>query len=486
MSLSPLIRITAGTPRNPEWRMACPVDFEMLPGEHIAVCGPNGAGKSMFIDMVTGAHPLLHNQAAYCFGPNASNMVSDNIRHITFRDTYGGDNDRTFFLQQRWNATEIDSETPTAGQLLDRELALLSKQPDGQSQNFKDNLCRLFGLEPVLGKYIILLSSGELRKFHLAKALLSRPRLLIIDNPFIGLDTTARGQLRHILELLSKEDIQMLLVVSDETEIPDFITHVVPVENMTVGEKVTRGHFFSHIDSPGEEVPCNLQIPDSSSFALHTPLLEMNDITVRYGSHTILSHLSWTIRCGERWALKGRNGSGKSTLLSLICADNPQAYACDISIFGKKRGSGESIWDIKKHIGYVSPEMHRACRVNIPAVSIVASGFFDTTGLYSHPSADQLLSARRWLSIFGIGHVADRPFLRLSSGEQRLVLLARAFVKEPQLLILDEPMHGLDPRNQRLVKEIVTGYCQSPEKTLIFVTHDDRQLPPVITHRLEL
>ena len=144
--------------------------------------------------------------------------------------------------------------------------------------------------------------------------------------------------------------------------------------------------------------------------------------------------------------MSGDNGSGKSTLLSLVCADNPQAYACDISLFGHKRGSGESIWDIKRHIGYVSPEMHRSYKQNIPAIQIVASGLKDTIGLYVRPNEAEREQCRKWLEVFGIGHLADRKFMEMSSGEQRLVLVARAFVKEPDLLILDEPLHGLDVR----------------------------------------
>ena len=89
-------------------------------------------------------------------------------------------------------------------------------------------------------------------------------------------------------------------------------------------------------------------------------VVKLNKVSIRYGDRTILKELDWTVRRGEKWALSGENGAGKSTLLSLVCADNPQSYACDISLFGRKRGTGESIWEIKKHIGYVSPEMHRA------------------------------------------------------------------------------------------------------------------------------
>ena len=171
----------------------------------------------------------------------------------------------------------------------------------------------------------------------------------------------------------------------------------------------------------------------------------------------------------------------------MVCADNPQSYACDISLFGHKRGSGESIWDIKKHIGYVSPEMHRSYKQNIPAIQIVASGLKDTVGLYYTPTQQEKDQCIEWMDMFGIKHLADRKFLEMSSGEQRLVLLARAFVKNPDLLILDEPLHGLDLCNRNLVKSIVDWYMfENPMRTLIYVTHYESELPNCIDHSLNL
>ena len=212
----------------------------------------------------------------------------------------------------------------------------------------------------------------------------------------------------------------------------------------------------------------------------------MNKVSIRYGERTILDELDWTVHKGEKWALTGENGSGKSTLLSLICADNPQSYACDISLFGRKRGTGESIWEIKKHIGYVSPEIHRAYLKNIPAIDIVASGLHDSVGLYVRPKPEQRVVCEHWMNVFGIEELKDRSFLQLSSGEQRLVLLARAFVKEPDLLILDEPLHGLDDNNRKLVKEIIDTYVRKEGKTLIMVSHYEEEFPTCITHSLRL
>lgn len=189
---------------------------------------------------------------------------------------------------------------------------------------------------------------------------------------------------------------------------------------------------------------------------------------------------------GEHWVLSGQNGAGKSTLLSLVCADNPQSYACDIALFGMARGTGESIWDIKRHIGYVSPEMHRAYQRDLPAIQIVASGLKDSIGLYAKPNPEEYDVCRFWMDIFGLKGLENHTFLKLSSGQQRLILLARAFVKDPELLILDEPLHGLDNQNRQLAKDVIETFCKRNNKTLMMVSHYKDEYPACIDHHLKL
>ena len=465
--------------RKPEWSMAESVNFCMEEGEHIAIVGRNGAGKSMFVDLLTVRHPTFPEMVRYGF-----DEPYDNLKYISFRDTYGGDNDRTYFLQQRWNQMEIDEETPTVGQKLEEAYQLAGEDTPAR-RALQKHLYELFHLEGLLDKYIILLSSGELRKYKLAASLFTNPRVLIMDNPFIGLDAQTRDQLKELLTMLAKEQgLQIILVLAKTDEIPEFITHIVEVKEMKVMPKAT--HRGQSLCNPVANAPYSQQGQSPCATAAPEEVIKFNKVTIRYGTRTILKDLDWTVRKGEHWSLSGQNGSGKSTLLSLVCADNPQSYACDISLFGHKRGSGESIWDIKKQIGYVSPEMHRSYKQNIPAIQIVASGLKDTVGLYVKPNEAEQAQCRKWLNIFGIGHLADRNFREMSSGEQRLILVARAFVKEPSLLILDEPLHGLDDVNRRMVKDRVDEYCQDPEKTLIYVTHYQEELPRCIDHALYL
>ena len=469
--------------RKPEWSMAEPVNFCLEEGEHIAIIGRNGAGKSMFVDLLTGRHPAFPDMVRYGF-----DEPYDNLKYISFRDTYGGDNDRTYFLQQRWNQMEIDEETPTVGIKLEEAYQLAGEDTPAR-RSMQKHIYELFHLEPLLDKYIILLSSGELRKFKLAASLFTNPRVLIMDNPFIGLDQETRDQLKNLLAMLAQEQgLQIILVLAKTDEIPDFITHIVEVKNLRVLPKISRSEECGvrSENTPASESALQANLTPHSKLYNPQEIIHFNHVTIRYGERTILKDLDWTVRKGEHWSLSGQNGSGKSTLLSLVCADNPQSYACNISLFGHKRGSGESIWDIKKHIGYVSPEMHRSYKQNIPAIQIVASGLKDTVGLYVKPNEAEQAQCRKWLTIFGIGHLAERKFHEMSSGEQRLILVARAFVKEPSLLILDEPLHGLDDVNRKMVKERVGEYCQDPEKTLIYVTHYQEELPQCIDHALFL
>lgn len=406
-----------------------------------AIVGRNASGKTQWVEQ-------FRRQTA-----------SSMLRYIAFHDSYGPSVDGAYYLQLRWNQHDIDAETPTLREKL------------GPLDESDEALLKLFRLEDSLDKYIITLSSGELRKFQLIKALMSKPQILILDNPFIGLDAETRQQLRDLLKFIADEQhIDLYLVLAKTDDMPDYVEKKIEFPLNTLN------------------IPSTPNIQTSpTSLISSDEVIQMRNVTIRYGERTILKDLNWTVHSGERWALTGQNGSGKSTLLSLICADNPQAYACDITLFGYHRGeSGVSIWDIKRHIGYVSPELARSYHRDIPALRVVASGLKDTVGLYVRANEEEKEQCRQWMRVFGIEQLADRSFLQISSGEQRLVLLARAFVKNPELLILDEPLHGLDDENRQLVRNVIEAFCQLPNKTLIMVTHYEEELPKCITHRLVL
>ena len=451
-----VIDIRNGVARHPQYRLKAPVTLSLDDGECVAIVGRNGSGKSMLVDMLTGRHPLLGDEVRYDFRPSTLPMVSDNVKLLTFRDCFGT-SDGTYYHQQRWNQWDLDDQK-------DRDVRVLS--------------------------------SGEMRRRLLNQVLEKQPRVLVLDNPFIGLDAEARRYFSDLLaRTIAERPLLLVLVLSKTDDMPDFVTHVVEVKDGGVEAKVARSvwlatHVPDEVLSPEKRAAIeSLPVRDDDFARLpagQQRMIELHDVHIRYGERTILEGLNWSVMNGEHWALGGGNGSGKSTLLSIVCADNPQAYANDVELFGFRRGRGESIWDIKRHIGYVSPELHRAYLKDVPAVEVVASGLSDAVGLYKRPKAEQMPICEFWMDVFGVLWHRDTSFLNLSSGEQRLVLLARAFVKDPSLLILDEPMHGLDLCNRRLVQDVIEAFCRRGSKTLIMVTHYVDELPACIDHHIVL
>ena len=271
--------------------MAEPVNFESCEGEHIAIVGPNGGGKSMFVDIIVGRHPLLMHDPDYDFSPSTKTLVSDNIKYITFRDTYGGDNDRTYFLQQRWNQLEIDENTPIVKDKLEEAYGMAGEDTP-ERRALQKHIYELFHMEHLLDKYTILLSSGE------------------------------------------------------------------------------------------------------------------------------------------------------------------------------------SIWDIKKHIGYVSPELHRSYQRDLPAIRIVASGLMDSVGLYVKPKEEDMGKCRFWMKVFGLEAEADTLADNLPYGKQRKLEIARALATKPKLLLLDEPAAGMNPNETQELMDTIRFVREHFDMTILLIEHD--------------
>ncbi len=471
-----VLRITEGVACDPRYRLSCPINISIGKGWQTAIVGPNGSGKTLLVNTLLRQYPLMNNREV----EYGTDVTGSDIRNITFRDSYGSA-DSTYFYQQRWNMTEMGESA------IVRDAFPAIKDPV-----WKERLYTLFDLPFIWEKQLVTLSSGEMRKYQLARALAVRPRMVIIDSPFIGLDVQTRDMLCRLLETLIHDwNMQIVLVVSRREDIPPFITHIIEVQDRCPSTVMPVEDYLARPEKPLPQPLLSQDLVDLMHSLPETDMesdeiVRCNQVTLQYGSRRILDRLDWTIRKGEHWALLGPNGSGKSALLSMVYADNPQSYACDIALFGRPRGTGESIWEIKKHIGYVSPEMHRSYCRRYPALDIVASGLHDTIGLYKKITDQEREACRVWMNIFGITHLEGRDFLELSSGEQRMILLARAFVKNPTLLILDEPLHGLDRKNRTLVMEIIKAFCAQPQKTLIIVTHYPEELPTTIDHTYTL
>lgn len=475
-----IIELIEAVPRLQNVAFETPINWTINKGEHWGVIGANGSGKSLLIDILAGKYSLKSGQIN-CFDAKGNDSpVSESVKVVAFTDIYSLANLKNSYYQQRWNIGD-EQNVPLVKDIFSIE-----------DSDWLNLLIDSFSIHDLLDKAINLLSSGELRKCLIVSSLLNRPRILILDNPFIGLDISSRKVLNDLFKKLTKlEDIHIVLVVSNISDISDVVTHVLTVKERSLGAISSRIEFLTDVDLQASLFSSTEIKTDSFSnnkgdvFDDFECAIIFKNIHIKYGSRTILKNLDWQVRRGEKWALLGENGAGKSTLLSLVAADNPQAYANDITLFDRKRGTGESIWDIKKRIGYISPEMHLYYQKNTSCINIVGSGFFDTIGLYRKCTSEQEVEALRWMNILGVGHLRDKSFLNISSGEQRLVLLARTFVKEPQLLILDEPLHGLDSANKMRVKKIIEDYCDA-QKVLIYVTHYENEIPSVVDKRLIL
>lgn len=456
-------------------RFRLPLNWNVKDGQYWAIIGPNGGGKTLFVDTILGRYGLKSGVVT-C---NGSHELNSFVKCVSFRDIYTLGDIKNSYYQQRWNVGN-EYDTPSVSELLAKG-----------DVKWVEYLVGMLDIADLYLKPMNLLSSGELRKVLIVRSLLDKPRILVVDNPFIGLDEKSRKLLNKVLGLLATlENLQIILILSNPKDIPDTITHILPIKDKTLLPEMDRDKFTSDIDFQNELFFSNSisSIPvlkrEDPEITFQYALIFKN-VHVRYGERTILKNLNWEVQKGEKWVLLGENGSGKSTLLSLVAGDNPQAYANDITLFDRKRGTGESIWDIKKNIGYVSPEIHLYYLKNVKCKEVVGSGFFDTIGLYRKCSEEQELQALEWMKAFGVEAIKDQSFLNISTGEQRLILLARAFVKDPSLLILDEPLHGLDVTNKARVKQIIEDYCTS-EKALIYVTHYEEEIPRIVTKRLVL
>jgi molybdate transport system ATP-binding protein len=470
-------------------------------GQHWAILGPNGSGKSTLAKAVSQDLRLAEGSVRYFFEPQNSGPGRAYLQPNEIL-TFSAETHQSFlrrfaaYHQARWQSFEGE-EAPTVHQLL------ASENP-GAPQT----AASLLGLEPLLERQVHLLSHGESRKVFLARLLVRNPRLLILDDPFTGLDAASRERLRAgIAGLLRSQHPAVLLVSARADDLPEGISHVLLVRDHQVTARGPRQVVLDQLaHSPTLEQTRSTAMPSpafermvdayasrlGSSLPSWSPpgpspaLVQMEKVSVRYQDTPVLDNLDWTVRQGERWALLGPNGAGKTTLLSLILADNPQAYRNNIRLFGQKRGSGESIWEIKARIGWVSPELHAFYPRTASSQEVVCSGFYDSVGLYRRCSAEQRAVAAGWADALGVAGLLEKPFHTLSTGEQRLILLCRALVKFPPLLVLDEPCQGLDAQHRTRFTAVVDLICTRAPVTLIYVSHYADEIPTAVTHRLEL
>ncbi|MBN1934533.1 MAG: ATP-binding cassette domain-containing protein [Anaerolineae bacterium] len=463
--------------------------------QHWAVIGPNGSGKTTLMRALLGQVPVVQGQIAYHLSPPLHRQIA----YVAFEAQQAAFKLENRFYQARWNAGVVEPEIGIDEYLSPQHVLRANPfhivEPHDDPAAFaahKERVIEQLGIDNLRGKTVLQLSNGERRKVQIARALLRQPRVLILDNLFAGLDVGFRERLKQVIDGLMQGEMCVIVVTARHDEIPAGITHVLRVDQCRVVERGLRQQILAHVgaqhrklgefDAPLRKTPA----PTQASAASNEALIHLEEVNVAYNGVPVLTDVSWTVRHGEHWALLGPNGAGKTTLLGLILGDNPQAYANWVWVFGQQRGQNESIWEIKQRIGWVAPELHLYYPKHFSALCVVCSGFFDSVGLYRRPTAEQRRTAEQWMDKLDITACAQSPFGALSQGQQRMVLIARALVKAPALLILDEPCQGLDPANAARVRQTVDAIGKQTDTTIIYVTHEMQEIPAVIEHTLRL
>lgn len=463
-------------------------------GEQWAILGPNGSGKSLLALALCGKALVVRGEIRHDFEAEAALLSPHVQRETILRESS--------FYQSRWHSGLGEGQRTVAQFLSQASVEEINPfevgARRGEAREFRQRrrrFVRWLGFASLLRRKIIHLSNGEQRKVLLAHTLLRAPRLLVLDDPFGGLDAATRQRLREIIARLMRGGLPVLVITSRPDEIPAETTRVLLVKNRDVIAQGAKASMLKHPlvrqlhRSRRKEPPVSIASKKSLLTSVSTkaiPLIELNHVTIARGRRRILDNLSWTVRRGEHWALLGPNGSGKTTLLSLIQGDNPRAYALDLRLFGARPHSTQTLWQMRQKIGWLSPELHQHYPTAWSCLDVVCSGFFNSVGLHQHCTPRQRATARRWLREFGLEASAGAPLGELPLGDQRMVLLARAVVKKPKLLILDEPCQGLDAAHRRVVLATVDRVITQTGATLIFVTHHAKEMPRCVSHVLQL
>lgn len=454
------------------------LDWQWQPGQHWLLTGPVGSGKTTIAEAIMGrCRTSPGGLTFYQEGQKTSiYALKSQMHYLAFtEDTHKLRFGDVFYYQQRYQAMESEAGLTVAAYLF-------GKGP----QELPPALAPL-DIKTLLDRRFIQLSNGQTRRVRLAKSLMTQPKFLILEEVFTGIDRFNTG----IIEQMLDHQINLgtsILLIGDYA--PDFITHVLELEPTQPAIGKTRQDWEQQQKKTSTEkkraIPSIFQErPSDNPDWDFQDALRFDQVAVTYQQKNILKDLDWRVQKGEKWMLSGPNGSGKSSLISLIFADNPQAYAQRITLFDRVRGSGESIWDIKRKIGYISPELQTYMRSRRNAVDIAAAGYTNTMILSRKLATHEIDRLRALFDYFEIRDLAKKPFTDLSTGEQRIVLFIRAVINNAPILVLDEPFHAMDEQFHRQCLHFLADYCHS-ERTLIYVSHLQEPPPDFITHELTI
>nr|WP_319397466.1 ATP-binding cassette domain-containing protein [uncultured Carboxylicivirga sp.] len=347
------------------------------------------------------------------------------------------------YYQQRYHATENDDLLSLRDFLGDiNDPFLKTKMTD-------------FGIDKLLDEKMNMLSTGEFKKVLSIKAADERPKVLWVEEPGIGVDTESRNNLDDLFTHLAQSGTSVVVFTST-SKWPGQTANWIRLE-----QKHKQDH---------QLLLNQVYMPDVKSTNVGDFLFELNNIVVRYNSRNVLNKVNWKVKPKEKWALTGKNGAGKSTLLSIIYADNPQSYSNEVFMFGSKRGTGQSIWDIKERIAFYSSELHRYINKRQEVEDVIRSLVIQNPYKKRPMNAEELQFRNQLLNYFELGDCLDSMFYELSTVRQKLIILCGVLVKNTELLILDEPFQGFSDELVYKAQQLINKFTAN--RTLIMVSHD--------------
>lgn len=464
--------------------------FSIERGQHWCVFGRNGSGKTLLANLLAGKRRESSSYVSY--HPQFDPLRDLHI--VSFEEQQ-----RLWERDNRLDISEFSSDAQDRGTVVE-DFIRSSRTFTEQDENLFERLTGQLAIEALLHKGIRFLSSGQIRKVLIARALYAYrdglPQLLILDDPLESIDRGSRAQIRSTIADHMNAQFSSLQLCRREQDILPGISHMALMQRTASGffmgeqgtlTEVSQCSRFKELNRLEVEISSGLVPLLSSSTGDRDgteELIRLTEVSASYGELKVLDNVSWLMSAADHVVIEGPNGCGKSTLLSLIDGENHKGYGQQVVLFGRLKGSGETIWETKKHFGLVSNELHNKYIKGWRVLDVVVSGFFDSVGLYDDSGSEELAAARAWIEALGLGQEEKQYYHEMSFGQQRLVLLARAMVKKPHILILDEPCVGLDDYHRQLILKILDAIAENTATNILYVTHVADEMPKCINQVL--
>ncbi len=485
MSFVPLIAVENALCRIGRRAVMRISEFSVNQGEHWCLFGPNGAGKSVLAGLLAGKRTETGSYVQYTEGFDPAR----DCQFVSFEEQQ-----RLWQQDNRLDMSEYSERAEDKGTLVE-VLIRSGREAANDDETVFLQLVAQLNLQEILQKGIRFLSSGQIRRALIARALYAasgdKHKLVIFDDPLEAIDKDSRQRIISCITEHQDSDLSSLLLCRRHQDVLPGVTHIALMEELQIIEqgqrnKVETGQHFVRLTNRSPKIASELPKPAADQLLpqAEDKLIELKGIDVSYGELPVLRNVNWIMTGSDHVLIEGPNGCGKSTLLSLIDGENHKGYGQEVYLFDRRKGSGETVWDIKSRFGVVSNELHNKYVKGWKVLDVVVSGFFDSVGLYDDSGSAEWDAAREWLAVLGIGGLEKEYYHELSFGQQRLVLLARAMVKQPWILVLDEPCVGLDDYHRKLIIGMLEIIAKQTHTRICYVSHAIGEKLSFITQRL--